>query len=1078
LQARLPDYMVPSHFSVLDKLPLTPNGKIDRKALPAPELNLTNAYEAPRNDIEQQLVQVWSSLLKQNNISIHDNFFSLGGDSILSIQIVARARQAGLHLTPRDLFSHQTIAELATVIGFGVVVNAEQGLVTGECLLTPIQHWFLAQDLPEYWHFNQSILLRVPVDLNVDALRQALTAVLSHHDALRLRYHRVNGDWQPSFATPEETVPLSIEDLSQCQNPVAELQRLTQSYQTRLNLTDGPLTHLVLFKLTDSARLFWCIHHLVVDGVSWRILQEDLHTAYTQMAAGQPLQLPAKTSSFKAWAEHLAHYARRSDLASELAEWQALPALSLPVDNPSGENRLEHYQDYTITLNHKQTDALLREVPTAYNTRINDILLTALALSLSDWTGESQCLIDLEGHGRVTTLESKASALDLSRTVGWFTTIHPIALTLPSSSNKDLGAVLKAVKEQLRAIPNEGIGYGLLTQTGANSLPKGEILFNYLGQFDQGIEAELFDFAEETTGSDVSLKGQRDHLIDINGAISQGQLSLNWSYSGDCYIAATIKNLAESYKIHLQHLISHCQKGQQGVTPSDFPLAPVAQSTLDALYTHYEGLQDLYPLSPMQQGMLFHALYEPSSGVYFEQMQLTLSNLEPTAFKAAWQYQQERHPILRSAFLTEHQPVLQVVQTEVPLLWRERDWRGMSSETQDLQLRALLLQERNKGFDLSQAPLMRFDLIRLDEQRYVFIQHHHHILMDGWCLPITFSEVRDSYLALSRGRTPQLPVRRPYRDYIAWLQQQDTTAARHYWQQRLAGFITPTRLPIVNPKTENSDYRETSYCLDEGSSQQLQRFARAQRVTLNTLVQGAWALLLSRYSRESDICFGVTVSGRHAPLSGIEQMMGLFINTLPLRIDANPEYSVKDYLLSIQTQHQNDNRYAHSPLFEIQTNSDVPNGTALFESLLVFENYPLGDALESKAACYQIEDFQGIEYTNYPLTIAIMPGEVLGFKVSYDNNRISQDSLERLWGHLKTLLTAFLDNPEQSISHLPMLTEAEQQQLQTWNDTTTDYPKDQTIIDLFEQQVEKTPDNIAVVFEEQQLSYSELNRQA
>jgi amino acid adenylation domain-containing protein/non-ribosomal peptide synthase protein (TIGR01720 family) len=553
LKASLPDYMIPSHFTMLDKLPLTPNGKIDRKALPTPELNFTETYEAPRNDIEQQLAQIWSSLLKLTNISIHDNFFSLGGDSILSIQIVARARQAGLHFTPRDLFEHQTVAELAMVVGFGIVVNAEQGLVTGESLLTPIQHWFFAQDFPEYWHFNQSILLRVPANLKVDALRQALAAVLSHHDALRLRYHLVNGDWQQSFAPHEDTVPLSIEYLSQCENPAAELHRLTQSYQTRLNLTDGPLTQMVLFKLADSARLFWCIHHLVVDGVSWRILHEDLHTAYTQIAAGKAPQLPAKTSSFKVWAERLNSYAVSEVLTSELADWQALPTLSLPIDNLSGSNRLEHYQNYTITLNRKQTEALLRSVPTAYNTRINDVLLTALALALAEWTKKSSCLIDLEGHGRADLFDD----IDLSRTVSWFTTIHPIALRLPSSYNEDLGAALKAIKEQLRAIQNEGIGYGLLTQIGGNILPKGDILFNYLGQFEQGIEAD-FEFANETTGNDVSLKGKRDHLIDINGAITKGKLSLNWSYSGDCYLAETIEALAVAYQKYLVALIQHC----------------------------------------------------------------------------------------------------------------------------------------------------------------------------------------------------------------------------------------------------------------------------------------------------------------------------------------------------------------------------------------------------------------------------------------------------------------------------------------------------------------------------------------
>jgi amino acid adenylation domain-containing protein/non-ribosomal peptide synthase protein (TIGR01720 family) len=1049
LKASLPDYMMPSHFTVLERLPLTHNGKIDRKALPAPEFNLTSVYELPRNDIEQQLAQIWSRLLKQNNISIHDNFFSLGGDSILSIQIVAHARQAGLQLTPRDLFEHQTVAELATAVRFGVETDAEQGLVTGEVPLTPIQHWFFARDLPK--HFNQSIWLRVPADFNVDALRQALATVLSHHDALRLRYQLVNGNWQQSFANPK--VSLSIEDISE--EPA--LSQLTLDYQRSLNITDGPLMRMVFFKLRDSARLFWCIHHLVVDGVSWRILQEDLYTAYTQTVAGQSIHLPPKTSSFKAWAERLKRYAASEVLSSEAAYWQALPTFSLPADNQAGKNRLEYYQDYTITLNRLETEALLKQVPTAYNTRINDVLLTALALALAEWTGKSHCLIDLEGHGRAALFDD----IDLSRTVGWFTTIHPIALTLPSSS--DLGAALKAIKEQLRAIPNEGIGYGLLTQSG---LPKGEILFNYLGQFDPETD---FEFA--TTARDVSLKGQRDHLIDINGAITQGQLSLNWSYSGDCYKTQTIETLAESYKIHLQQLITHCQTGQQGVTPSDFPLATVTQSRLDALYKKYSGLIDLYPLTPMQQGMLFHTLYE--TGIYFEQMQLTLSNLEPAAFKAAWQHQLERHPILRSAFLTE--PFLQVVQAQVPLHWREHDWRDKPQKTQQEQLNHLLQQEREQGFDLSQAPLMRFDLIHLDKQRYAFIQHHHHILTDGWCLPIIFSEVRDSYLAFKQGQTPKLPRRRPYRDYIAWLQQQDSVATQQYWQQRLTGFTAPTTIPIINHKTETPLYHKASYGLDV---KRLQDFQKAQRVTLNTIVQGAWALLLSRYSGESDLCFGVTVSGRHAPLSGIEQMIGLFINTLPLRLELNPDISVTDYLLSIQSQHQDDNRYAHSPLFDIQNQSSVPNGTPLFESLLVFENYPLGDALEQPAGCYQIEDFAAIEYTNYPLTLAIVPGESLSFIMTYDSHRISHESIERLWGHLNTLLMAIVENPAQSINQLPMLTEKEIQQLQGWNETATDYPLDKTIVDLFVEQVSKTPENVAVVYEETQLTYQALNAKA
>ncbi|MCP5098676.1 MAG: non-ribosomal peptide synthetase, partial [Chloroflexi bacterium] len=614
------------------------------------------------------------------------------------------------------------------------------------------------------------------------------------------------------------TASVVIEDLSAYEDPITALYTVTQHYQTHLNLQKGPLTYLVVLKWPQEARVFWCIHHLAVDGVSWRILREDLQTAYQQTVTGQRVQLPAKTSSFKAWAEYLTEYAASDSFASEFAYWHALPTCSLPIDHKASENRVEHHQDYTITLSHSETDALLKQVPVAYNTRINDVLLTALAFTLTEWTGTNQCFVDVEGHGRVTPLES--NALDVSRTVGWFTTIHPVALTVPA--DRELGAALKAVKEQLRGIPHDGIGYGVLTQFNEHVLPKAEILFNYLGQFDAGRETgDDFTFASESTYSDVSLKGVRDHLVDINGAISQGQLSLNWSYSGDCYAAKTIQTLANSYKTHLQQLIVHCQTGQQGVTPSDFPLALVTQATLDALYHQYAGVQDLYPLSPMQQGMLFHTLYEPETGVYFEQMQWTMSHLEPTAFKAAWQHQLERHPILRTAFLANH--TLQLVQAHVSLPWREQDWRSLSAEKQQLQLHRLKQQARTQGFDLEKAPLMRFDLIRLDEQRYVFIWHFHHMLLDGWGLPIMLSEVRDSYLAYVQGHLPQLPSLRPYRDYIAWLQQQDHATALHYWQQRLAGFAAPTSLPIITHQTETPSYHDVSYALSAVTTQQLQR---------------------------------------------------------------------------------------------------------------------------------------------------------------------------------------------------------------------------------------------------------------
>ena len=554
LNDRLPAHMIPSHFMLLEQFPLTSNDKIDRRALPSPEANLNDIYQAPRNEVEQELADIWIRVLKQEKISIHDNFFELGGDSILSIQVIGRARQLGLQLAAHDVFAHQTLAKLAAAVRVGIPSKAEQGLVTGDMPLTPIQQWFFKQDLPEFWHFNQSELWAVPADINVDALRQAFTSVLSHHDALRLRYTEVDGAWQQNFSEPMDFVPFIQEDLNSADDPIEALYEATLRHQVSFNLSEGPLTCLVLFNWGDERRVFWSAHHLVVDAVSWSVLQEDLETSYQQIVTGQDLNLPAKTSSFKAWSQGLTEYSQSDTLIDELNYWQALASAPLPIDKPRGLNAWANYQDYRIKLDSLATEALLKKVPAVYKTQINDVLLTAFALTLTEWTGKDHCLLNLEGHGRKALFDE----IDLSRSVGWFTTLHPVALRLDKSST--LGASLQSVKSQLKNTPHDGIGYGLLTQLRGEDLPKGDVAFNYLGQRGQGMESDLFSPASEDCAGNLSYEGLRVHLIDVNAWVSEGQLQVTWSYSDDCYEAGTIEALAKAYQKHLSALIKHCEQ--------------------------------------------------------------------------------------------------------------------------------------------------------------------------------------------------------------------------------------------------------------------------------------------------------------------------------------------------------------------------------------------------------------------------------------------------------------------------------------------------------------------------------------
>ncbi|MEH1785599.1 MAG: amino acid adenylation domain-containing protein [Nostoc sp.] len=595
LKEKLPDYMVPSAIVILKSLPLTPNGKIDRRALPEPEARtgIENEIVLPRTPIEEKLTQIWEQVLRVEQIGIHDNFFELGGDSILSIQIISRAKVAGIKLTIKQLFANQTIAQLATVAGTTKALSIEQRLVTGTLPLTPIQHCFFEQKFPEKHHFNQSFLLTIPLDLNLEILEQVWQQLLKHHDALRLRFTQIDTIWQQIHATPTDNITIPRFDLSTV--PEIEIETVIKTtaneLQASLNLSEN-LVQVAFFWLgiNKKARLLILIHHLVVDGVSWRILLEDLQTAYQQLSQGKTIQLPAKTTSFKDWAQKITAYAQSEVLKSELDYWLS-PSYdtvdSIPVDYAQGINTTASARTVTVSLDEAETLSLLQDVPKAYKTQINDALLTALVLVLSEWTNSDSVLFNLEGHGR----EEIVDGVDLSRTVGWFTTIFPVVVELGIID--DLGTALKSVKEQLRVIPNKGIGYGLLRYLNVDAeinaqlekIPQAEISFNYLGQFAQVVNtSSLIQIAKESSGNSQSLQGQRHYLLDINAIIINEKLQIDWTYSSNIHQHETIENIAQEFVETLQELIAHCLSTENiGYTPTDFPLIQLDQLEIDQI---------------------------------------------------------------------------------------------------------------------------------------------------------------------------------------------------------------------------------------------------------------------------------------------------------------------------------------------------------------------------------------------------------------------------------------------------------------------------------------------------------------
>ncbi|MDP2097884.1 MAG: amino acid adenylation domain-containing protein [Methylobacter sp.] len=1094
LREALPEYMVPSVFVALQSMPLSANGKLDRKRLPQPDRSSLSMphYQHTQTPDEGILADIWRELLAVERVGRHDNFFELGGDSIMSIQVVSRARQAGVVISPKLLFQHQTVATLALAAGQNRRISAEQWPVFGKVPLTPIQQWFFEQNLGNPHHWNQALFLEVNSGLTADILERAVKQLLIHHDALRMRFSRESGDWQQHMLKAETQAVFERIDLSgvPAERQATLLESAASIQQARLHLSEGPLLRAAWFDLGEGkgSRVLIVIHHLVVDGVSWRILLEDLAVVCRQLMSGQTPELPAKTTSFKQWSEQIVEQVSSGGLQLDKAYWldaRRNPVLVLPVDRPGGDNRVAMEEEVTVMLTDAETRALLQDVPGAYRTRIDDVLLTALTLTLRDWMHCESVLIDLEGHGR----EDIVGELDVSRTVGWFTTVYPALLSIADDAS--LGDALKAVKEQLRAIPINGMSYGLLRYVAQDAefivqQPKAQLMFNYLGQLDTVMAADApFVPSREATGLSCDPAGIRTHELAIVGTISEGRMQLSWRYSRERYRKDTIENLAGNYLRQLKALIAHCLLPDSGgYTPSDFPLAALAQSGLDAMALKPRRIEDIYPLAPLQSGLMFHSFYDPEPSVYCIQLGCRLlGELNVPAFKQAWQQLVDHHPVLRTRFQLEHQDQpLQIVHKQAQLPITEYDWRADSAPQQTLRWRQLLADDQAKGFDFTRAPLMRLGLVQCSDKEYYFLWSYHHVLLDGWSGPLLLKGVFAAYEALRRGEEALLPAVRPYRDYIGWLQNQALEAAEAYWRTALSGFTAPTPLIIdksIDNIAQQHGYAKHSLTLSAAQSQALQSFVKQQQLTLNTLVQGAWAVLLSRYSGDNDVAFGVTVSGRPADLIGVEDMVGLFINTLPLRIKIAPDCTTLEGLQAILAQNQEMRAYEFAPLTQIQGWSEVPRGTALFESLLVFENYPIDQALTENFAGLAIDAVSVVDQTNYPLTLSAYPGTTLHLEISYAAGRFEAETVKRMLLHLQGLLDAFVEQPQTRLSELSLLSVAERQQiLLDWNATAVDYPQGRFIHQLFEAQAEKTPDALAIVFEGQTLSYAELNVRA
>jgi amino acid adenylation domain-containing protein/non-ribosomal peptide synthase protein (TIGR01720 family) len=1042
----LPSYMVPSVFVPLRELPRMANGKLDRHALASFVDGTASAPSAGHRAgtrAELMLCRIWSDVLGVPNVGIDDNFFALGGDSILAIQVIARARREGIRLTVRQFLSHPTLSALAASAEEAGIALAEQGPVVGEAPLTPIQRWFVEQASPEPHHDNQAVLLELRERPNVRALEAAIGQLMEHHDALRLR---LIGD-QQQFVAPHGHVPFERVVLNN-----GAFEKAAACVQTSLDLTSGPVFRAVLFEHPGiPARLLLCAHHLAVDGVSWRILLEDLAAAYESQSSGGSAVLPPKTTSFKCWAERLFEYAQSKQLHAEAERWldaRFLAACNAPTD-PGLEGEA---QSVVASLSSAETQTLLQSVSAAHGARIDDILLAALGKAL-EALKPGQWLVDVEGHGR----EALFDDVDLSRTVGWFTTIYPLVL----EPNTD--PVM--VRDARRNLRHGGIDYGVLRHLAGRSelrAIRADICFNYLGQFDQALSnGGPFKRAGQALGAFRSPRARRSHALEVNALVSDGCFSVTFTHVEAQHSHAVIERLAAAFLEALREL------------------------TRTPLLNRDAAVEDAYPLTSMQEGMLFHTLLERGDA-YVEQLSWKITRFNVYAFQQAWDALIARHAILRSAILLQDGQQMQAVYRDARPMWDLIDLREFSIEEKRRRVEDILRTDRAREFELERAPLLRFSLLRTAEDEHIFIFSHHHILFDGWSLPLLLDELLVLYKAALDGVSAELPPVAPFRNYVEWVARQDPTGWRDFFSEALRGFSCATKLPLPfeNDAAELGEILDDNYArkmrgLDSSTSAALDAFARCHALTQATLFRAAWALVLARYSGENDVIFGSVTSGRNPDLSGAETMVGLLINTLPLRVRVPLDAPLLPWLVQIQELQFELLRHQHAPLAEISALAELPPGQPLFETILVYENYPLSGHLFERMESLGMSELRAWDKTNYPLTLAVSPGTPPALQMVYDRRRYSALAIDKLLDHLINLLRALPQNAERTLGELSLLDEAERRTLVVDRNAAAHsaYPE-RTLPQLFAERATLQPHAPALSREGRQMSYMELASRA
>ncbi|MFD9078734.1 non-ribosomal peptide synthetase [Streptomyces erythrochromogenes] len=1006
--AHMVEYMVPARIVVMEEFPLTANGKLDRGALPEPE-SAAGPLALPATENERLVCAAVATLLRLDRVGVDQDFFRLGGDSLLAISLLGALRKAGLHVTPRQIFTHSVIGSLAAVASpVDAAAEDHDDIATGPVTGSPIVRW-LGETTDAVDGFVQSVVLNTPADLTAVALDTILSAVVERHDMLRARLVR-DDRWGFDVPAPGDRTAAGWQESDR---PLDECVSLATGL---LDPAGGVMLRAVWRR--DARQLVLVAHHVVIDGVSWRILMEDLATAWQQYAAGTPVQLPPVGTSFRRWTQLLEHASFDDDRAHFR---RALPGTDAPLGRRplDAADTVARERTTTVSVGPDVTAALLGPVPAAFHAGVNDVLLTALAVTLARRRrdlGQDQTFahVELEGHGREARFVADGAGFEpeLSRTVGWFTTLFPV--TVDPGTAADLGdpayltAALKAVKEDLARIPRGGLSYGVLRHLADARFdaPAPQVLFNYLGRFDAG-SADDWELSS-TTGQ---LGEKRDpgmrlpRALEFNAiaepdATGAFELVTTLSWPDGLFTDEDIAAIGAYFRRTLT-AIAALDTG--GHSPSDFDLVALTQADVDAL--DGPALRDVLPMTPLQEGLYFHSVFDDdSAGNYVEQQLLTLEGeVDADRLAAAATRLLALFPNLAARFapLADGRVVC-VLESGVRAPFTVLDRPGITDE----EIRDHAEQDRRAGFDLATGPLMRYTLIRAGAGRTVLVQTVHHIIADGWSVPPMLRALLAEYHAPGTVH----PVG-GFTDYVRRLAGHDEDESDRVWREQLAGLPGPSL--VAEGHTPSDRFADTA--VEAGDD--LDETVRSAGVPLSVAVHSAWAVALGGLLHDRDVVFGSTVSGRDADVPGIEDMVGLFINTVPVRARWTAETTARDLLASVREHQSAVLPHQHVSLARISRHTGAG---PLFDTLVVFDVATDTAALREPGHSLFITGIVNEGAPHYPLTLVVertSDGRPR-FNLIYDGALLREATARAILSAFTRILSGLLTRPDALVDDL------------------------------------------------------------